>query len=72
MDPMGNVLIIPKDPFVCPENAGFPRSNPMTGDGIFRPSILRLREGSGFLGITWRIIPLCKLLITIIVNKFPK
>lgn len=38
-----------KDPFVCPENPGFPWSNP--GDEILRPTNpTHFREGSGFSG----------------------
>ncbi len=44
----------PRDPFVCPKNPGFPRTNPMTWGWdvsiINPPSILLDREGSGVSG----------------------
>ena len=38
----------PKDPFVCPKNPEFPRSNPVLGMGFFNHQSYS-REGSGFL-----------------------
>ena len=35
---------------VCPKSSGFPLQS-YSGDGMFRPSILLDREGSGFLGL---------------------
>lgn len=62
VDPMGSgiplffshVLLLDKsykDPGVSYKNSGVPGSNPFSEDGMFGPSILLYREGSGSLGI---------------------
>ncbi len=41
MDPLGYVSFIPKDPFVCLKDPGFPQTNPKTwvdGDFLTNPT----------------------------------
>ena len=47
---MDDDLYNPKDPFVCPKDPGFPRTNPMTwGWDVLT---INPRKGSGFLGLS--------------------
>ena len=43
--------VLPEDPFVCPFRKCLPHPL-LLGDGIFGPSVLLDREGSGCLGFT--------------------